>query len=593
MTRYQVPLDEIQFTLRHVTNLDALGDLAGFAQTDRELVDAMLTEAARFFEQVVAPTNREGDLFGAQHNNDGSVTTTPSFAKTYQQQVQAGWNSVAMPAEHGGGGFPWLLGLAIQEMLASANMAYSLCSLLTQAAIDALTHHGSPSQKATYLEKMVSGEWSGTMNLTEPQAGSDVGAITTRAEPAGDGTWRLFGQKIYITWGEHDLTDNIIHLVLARTPDAPKGTAGISLFIVPKFLVNERGELTQRNDVHCISLEHKLGIHASPTCVMSFGERNGAVGYLVGEQHTGMSAMFTMMNNARLSVGLEGVALAERAYQQALEHALQRCQGKAPETGNKTQSPIVEHPDVARMLVDMAAAIAAMRSLCYRNAEALDWAVCGPNQEVRDKASETAALLTPLSKAWCSDLGFEITSIGIQIHGGMGYIEETGASQHMRDVRIAPIYEGTNGIQALDLVVRKLPMRGGAALGDLLATVAKTIAAAQGEELRSVVPHLESAHQAVEQAAKWLLSKLKTNRVDALAGATPFLEMLATTVAAGALTDGAINALREPTSHEAVDRAVLVRAFAANRLAKVQAMLPSVTAGAKDLQIARKRLLIQ
>ncbi|MCQ3814397.1 MAG: acyl-CoA dehydrogenase [Acidimicrobiia bacterium] len=597
MTQYKAPLDEIRFTLFEVANLEALGNLEGFQQTDPDLVDGLLAEAARFFEQVVAPTNRDGDVVGSRRNDDGSVTTAPGFAKAYRQQVAAGWNGVAMPAQFGGGGFPWLLGLAVQEMLTSANMAYSLCSLLTQAAIDALAHHGSPQQQAIFLEKMVTGEWSGTMNLTEPHAGSDVGALTTRAEPKADGTWRIVGQKIFITWGEHDLTENIIHLVLARTPDAPTGTRGISLFVVPKYLVHTDGTLGERNDVHCVSLEHKLGIHASPTCVMSFGERTGAVGYLVGEENAGMVAMFTMMNNARLSVGLEGVALAERAYQQALDHALQRRQGRAPDALGAEPSLIIEHPDVARMLMDMRASIAAMRSLCYRNAEALDWAAQGPDEASRTRGAERAAILTPLSKAWCTDLGCELTSTGIQIHGGMGYVEETGAAQHFRDARIAPIYEGTNGIQALDLASRKLPIRDGAAVAELLAEISCTAkTAAANPNLKLAASHLEAAATATATASEWLLECFESRRADALVGAHAYLEMLALSTAGAALLDGAVAAASSSSASVAAqdfatDRAILARVFAVNRLAQVPALLAAVTAGSVDMHIARKRLL--
>ena len=598
MTEYKAPLDEIRFTLRHVADLDALARLEGFEHADPDLVDGLLDESARFFEQVVAPTNRDGDLVGSQRNADGSVTAAPGLAKVYEQHVAAGWNGVAMPAEHGGGGFPWLLGIAVQEMLASANMGYSLCPLLTQAAIDALLHHGSESQRETYLPKMVTGEWSGTMNLTEPHAGSDVGALTCRAHPAGDGAYRIVGQKIFITWGEHDMARNIIHMVLARTPGAPAGTSGISLFIVPKFLLEEDGSLGERNDLRCVSIEHKLGIHASPTCVMAFGDEGGATGYLVGEENSGMSAMFTMMNNARLSVGLEGVALAERSYQQALDYALQRRQGRAPGASAGEPSVIVEHPDVARMLLDMRSATAAMRGLCYRNAEALDWAARGPDEPCRTRNSERAALLTPLSKAWCTDLGCELTSTGIQVHGGMGYIEETGAAQHFRDARIAPIYEGTNGIQALDLVGRKLSMRGGGVVADLLASIAATVdSAALSPGLEAVAEHLGAAHSATAAATEWLLGKLRSDRPDALAGAAAYLEMLAVTTAGQALTDGAVAAASssDPAfgAGVAADRAVLARFFAANRLARVPAMLAAVTAGAADLRAARTRLLAQ
>ncbi len=594
MTQYRAPLDEIRFTLRRVANLDALCSLEGFVHAEPDLVDGLLQEAARFFEQVVAPTNRDGDTIGSKRNHDGSVTAAPGLAEAYQRHVAAGWNGVGMPTEYGGGGFPWLLGIAVQEMLASANMGYSLCPLLTQAAIDALIHHGSSEQQATYLPRMVTGEWSGTMNLTEPQAGSDVGALTSRAEPDSDGAWRIAGQKIFITWGEHDMAENIIHMVLARTPGAPSGTRGISLFIVPKFLVNDDGSLGERNDVHCVSIEHKLGINASPTCVMAFGGDRGAVGYLIGEENAGMSAMFTMMNNARLSVGLEGVALAERSYQQALDYALQRQQGRAPGAVAAGPSTIIEHPDVQRMLLDMRSTIAAMRGLCYRNAEALDWAARGPDEASRTRASERAALLTPLSKAWCTDVGCELTSVGIQVHGGMGYIEETGAAQHFRDARITPIYEGTNGIQALDLVGRKLPARKGAVVADLLESIATTVdSASRVTGLQTVGEHLGAAHSATVAATEWLTEALGSQRSDAFAGATAYLEMLAVATAGQTLADGAVAAVTDLDVDDgsAADRVVLARVFAVNRLARVPGMLAAVTAGSADLAAARTRLL--
>ena len=393
----------------------------------------------------------------------------PGFREAYRQYVDAGWGAVPFPPEFGGGGFPWLVTIVMQEMLASASLGFSTCPVLTQGAIDMLTQHGSPGQQATFLEKMVSGEWTGTMNLTEPQAGSDLGAVRTKAVPAGDGTWRITGQKIFITFGEHDLAGNIIHLVLARVPDAPPGTKGISCFIVPKYLVNEDGSLGSRNDLRCVSIEHKLGIRASPTCVMSFGDAGGATGYLIGEANQGMRYMFTMMNTARLSVGVQGLAIAERAYQDALRYAQERRQGRVVGARAGESSPIVEYTDVRRMLLTMKAYIEAMRALLYTHAASIDLAGHHHDQAEREARRELAELLTPISKAWCTDLGVELTSIGLQVHGGMGYVEETGVAQYLRDSRIAPIYEGTNGIQAIDLVTRKVPMRGGGVVTDLLA----------------------------------------------------------------------------------------------------------------------------
>ena len=383
MTEYVPPLRDIRFVLEQLVDLDGLSKLEPFAHADPDTVLGVIEESGRFMAEVVAPLNRVGDTAGSTLDGDGTVTTPPGFKEAYRQYVEAGWGAVPFPAEYGGGGFPWLVGVVMQEMLTTANMAFSLCPLLTQGAIDMLPHHGSAEQQATYLPKMVTGEWTGTMNLTEPQAGSDVGAVRTKAVPAGDGTWRITGQKIFITFGEHDLADNIIHLVLARTPDAPPGTKGISCFIVPKFLVNDDGSLGERNDVRCVSIEHKMGIKASPTCVMSYGEAGGAVGYLIGEENQGMRYMFTMMNNARLSVGLEGLALAERAYQDALRYAQERRQGRAAGAPAGEQSPIIEHPDVRRMLLTMKASIEAMRALIYTNAVSIDLARHHPDPAER------------------------------------------------------------------------------------------------------------------------------------------------------------------------------------------------------------------
>ncbi len=591
MSDFRAPLDDIRFALRHVADLDSLAELDAFAHADPELCDGLLDEAARFFQEVVAPTNRDGDTVGSQRNSDGSVTAAPGLAKAYRRGVEAGWGGLGFPEEYGGGGFPWVLGIAVQEMLTAANMGFSLCPLLTQGAIEALIHHGTETQKEMYLQKMVSGEWSGTMNLTEPHAGSDVGALTSKAEPADDGSWRIKGQKIFITWGEHDMADNIIHLVLARTPGCPPGTKGISLFIVPKFLVNDDGSLGERNDLSCVSIEHKLGIHASPTCVMSYGDGDGAIGYLLGEEHQGMRCMFTMMNSARLSVGLEGVAIAERAYQQALAYSHERVQGRAVGAAAGTESPIVDHPDVRRMLLDMKSCISAMRGLCYRNAEALDLAAHGPDADTRQSAEELAALLTPLSKSWSTDLGCELTSTGVQIHGGMGFIEETGAAQHFRDARITPIYEGTNGIQAIDLVGRKLGMRSGGVVGDHLDSIAATVDSLDGIDAMALVrTTLADALAATADATAWLLERSSTDPTDMLAGAMAYLNMLAITTGGQVLADGALS-VSGGDPDEAADRALLARFFAANRLAAVPGLLAAVKSGGADLASARDRIL--
>ncbi len=584
MTTYRSPVDEIRHTLRHVADLESVSALAGFEHSDQATVDGLLEEAGRFFDEVFAPLNRDGDLVGSVRNDDGSVTTPPGFVDAYRRYVEAGWSTVGAPVEHGGGGFPWLVNLALQDMMTAANFSFSLCPILTQGAIDALLHFGTEQQKETYLRKMVTGEWTGTMNLTEPEAGSDVGALTAKAVPADDGSWRISGQKIYISWGEHDLAENIIHLVLARTPDSPPGTKGISLFLVPKYLVNDDGSLGERNDVHSVSLEHKMGLKASPTCVMAYGDQGGAVGWLVGEERAGMRAMFAMMNNARLSVGLEGVSLAERAYQQALAFAQERRQGRAAGAEPGESSPIVDHPDVQRMLLEMRSGIAAMRGLCYRNAAAIDHARFAATEEERTAADQMAALLTPLSKSWSTDLGCELTSLGIQIHGGMGYIEETGAAQHFRDARITPIYEGTNGIQAIDLVGRKVPMEGGAVIRRHLAAMRATATrAADDPALSGAAAHLHGALDALAVTTDWLLED-GADPARRLPGASNYLEMLAVTTGAEILLAAAL-------SDGGEDPAILARFFAANRLARVPGMAAGVTEIGPELAAGRSRLL--
>ena len=468
MAEYTAPLRDIRFVLEHLVDLPSVAALPGFEHVDADSVYAVLEENGRFMEDLVAPLNRIGDLQGSVRQDDGTVTTPEGFKEAYKAYVDAGWNGVAFPATYGGGGFPWVVGIAMQEILTSANMAFSMCPLLNQGAVDMLLHHASEEHRETYLPKMVTGEWTGTMNLTEPQAGSDVGALTTRAVPQADGTYRVTGTKIFISFGEHDMSENIIHLVLARTPSAPPGTKGISCFIVPKYVVNDDGTLGARNDVTCVSIEHKMGIKASPTCVLSYGDAgDGAIGYLIGEENAGMRYMFTMMNNARLSVGLEGLALAERAFQMALSYAKERKQGRAPGAPAGEQSAIVDHPDVRRMLLTQRASIEALRGIIYANAAAMDRSVRHEDEATRAGCAELADILTPVSKGWGTDLGVELTSLALQVFGGMGYIEETGVAQHYRDARIAPIYEGTNGIQAMDLVGRKLPMRAGACGGRL------------------------------------------------------------------------------------------------------------------------------
>ena len=500
---YTAPVAEQRFVLETIADLPGLAQLPAFEAAPPDLVEAILTEAGKLASGVFAPLNRIGDTQGADVR-DGVVTLPAGFREAYQQYVEGGWGSVGADPNWGGQGLPFVLASAVQEQLTSANMAFSLCMMLTQGAIDALTAHASDEQKAIYLTKLISGEWTGTMNLTEPQAGSDVGALRTRAEEAGDGTYRIKGQKIYITWGEHDVADNIVHLVLARLPDAPAGTKGISLFIVPKILPDGK-----RNDLRCVSVEHKLGIHASPTCTMSFGDNDACVGWMVGPENAGMRAMFTMMNHARINVGLQGVAIAERAYQGALAYAKERVQTRR----------IIEHPDVRRMLMTLKATTEAIRALTYLNAAAVDRAHATGDRE----AQALADLLTPVTKGYGTDMGVELSSLAVQVFGGMGFVEETGAAQHLRDARIAPIYEGTNGIQALDLVNRKLPQgRWKTLFADIRADIRLL---GKDGDLGAMAPYLDDGLAALENATVWLLGNQGDAAADAAAGATPYLRM--------------------------------------------------------------------
>jgi 3-(methylsulfanyl)propanoyl-CoA dehydrogenase len=585
VSEFTAPLVDMRFVLEHVTDVAAVSAIPGYEHADPETVFGILEEAGRFFAEQFAPLNRVGDVQHSRRNDDGSVTTPEGFAKAYRRYVEAGWPAVPFPADYGGGGFPWLVGVAMQEVLTAANMALSLCPLLTQGAVDMLLHFGTEEQRERFLPKMVTGEWTGTMNLTEPQAGSDVGALTTRAVPQPDGSWRVTGQKIFITYGEHDLADNIVHVVLARVPDAPPGTKGVSCFIVPKFLVDDDGSLGARNAVHCVSIEHKMGINASPTCVMAY---ESAVGYLIGEPNEGMRYMFRMMNTARLSVGLEGLAVGERAYQQTVAYAAERRQGRAVGAPAGELSPIIEHPDVRRMLLTMKAHIEALRSLAYLNAECLDYAKAHPDESVRAARQELADLLTPVTKGFGTDLGVELASLAVQVHGGMGFIEETGVAQHYRDIRIAPIYEGTNGIQAIDLVGRKIGLRDGQAIRDLLASIRATAdeAVASDGELAEIGGRLVAALDVMDEATEWLLANTSADPNNALAGATPYLRMSGLVLGGWLLTRSAIAAatLRDGDGGGFSDdflaqKLVTARFHATQLLPQVAGLAPAVTAG--------------
>ena len=520
---YRAPLDDMQFILHQLIPMSVIANLPGYEDVSEDLVNTILDEADKFASQVLSPLNWSGDQAGCVYQ-DGAVQTPEGFKQAYQQYSEAGWISLAANTDFGGQGLPLSLATPVNEMWHSANMAFMLCPMLTAGAIEAIEHHATPEQQAIYLPPLISGQWAGTMNLTEPSAGSDLSAVSTKAVPEGD-HFRIIGTKIYITYGEHDFTENIIHLVLARLPDAPPGVKGISLFIVPKWLINQDGSLGARNDVRCLSIEHKLGIHASPTAVMAFGEKTGAIGYLVGEANRGLEYMFTMMNNARLAVGLEGVAIAERAYQHAAHYAKERVQGRI--AGRSEKLPIVHHADVQRMLMRMKTQTEAMRALAYLAAAQSDFAQKHPDQVIREASQLRVDLLTPIVKAWCTEQAIEITSLGIQVHGGMGYIEETGAAQYLRDARITSIYEGTTGIQAIDLLGRKIVRDEGAEARRLLAEIqacATDLSSSSSIQLQQIATDLQKAVQSLSKALDWVLHEHATNPQATFTGAYPLLQ---------------------------------------------------------------------
>ena len=544
---FRAPIADITFMAK-AFGLDAL-EAEGLAPELADgLAEAVLEEAGKFASDRIAPLNRVGDTIGARFES-GIVTTPPGWQETYRDWAAGGWNGLTAPTAYGGQGLPHLLQLACSDMWTAASMAFMLGPMLTSGAIDALAVHGSEDLKSIYLDKLISGEWMGTMNLTEPQAGSDVGALKTRAERASDGSYRITGQKIYITYGEHDLTANIIHLVLARLPDAPSGSRGISLFLVPKFLVNADGSLGGRNDVRCAGLESKLGIHGSPTCTMVYGDQGGAIGYLIGEENRGLNCMFTMMNSARLGVGMQGVAIGERAYQLALSYAKDRKQGRAFGTKGEGSSAIIEHADIRRMLMIMRAKTDAARAICYMTAAAIDRAHREQDPEKKKIADERAALLTPVAKSWSTDIGIEVASIGIQIHGGMGFIEGSGAAQHLRDARIAAIYEGTNGIQAIDLVTRKLPLSEGETVNALVREMMGLIDLLDETNrpgFGETANILSNALASFERATLYMLDASKNRPADALASATAYQTLFGVTLGGVALVKAA---LAEPAPH--------------------------------------------
>ncbi|WP_191603445.1 acyl-CoA dehydrogenase family protein [Marinomonas algicola] len=528
MSDYRYPLNDITFSLQQVAGFSRVNALRS-DEVSEDLVDAILNEAGKLCEQVIAPINHSGDQEGSRIVN-GSVHEAKGFKKAFKSYVEGGWGSLSGAEEYGGQGLPFALSAAVSEGVQAANLAFSLCPLLNQGAIEAIETHASNELKETYLPKMISGEWVGSMNLTEPAAGSDLAAIQTKAIPE-DKHYRLFGQKIFITWGDHQMTDNIIHLVLARLPDAPEGVKGISLFIVPKFLLDEAGNPTTCNDVVPVSVEKKLGIHASPTCVMSFGDNEGAIGYLVGEENRGLMAMFTMMNNARQGVGLQGLAISERAYQQALEYAQERKQGVAKDRSKKAS--IIEHPDVLRMLMTMKSQIDAMRSLVYSAAVEIDLANLTEGKEQANH-NERNGILTPIVKGWITEQAQEITSLAIQVHGGVGFIEETGVAQHARDARILPIYEGTNGIQALDLIGRKLHADQGKGMSRLLADIESELTSIETEttlpDVMNNISLVRKSLNELDNAQKECLKYMNEDPVNATGSAYSLMMLMGYTI---------------------------------------------------------------
>ena len=583
---YTAPVEEMAFLLRQVAGLDALLATGKFGDMDADLVLPILEEAGKLAGEVLAPLNAPGDKAGAQLTDDG-VKSAPGFAEAYQAFCEAGWMGLAFPEAHGGQSGPKALALAVMEMIHGANMSFGLAPMLSFGAVEALLAHGTPEQQEMYLPKLISAEWTGTMNLTEPQAGSDVGALKTKAVPNGDGSYAISGQKIYITWGDHDLTENIIHLVLARLPDAPEGSRGVSLFLVPKVLVNADGSLGARNHVRCIGLEKKIGIHASPTCVMEY---DGATGWLIGEENKGLAHMFTMMNSARLNVGLEGVGVGEAAFQEAFQYAQERKQGSAP--GVEGAAPILHHADVRRMLTTMRARVMAARAICFATGTAADLAEHADTEEARAAARAREDLLTPIAKAWSTDMGVEVASLGVQVHGGMGFMDETLAAQLFRDARIAPIYEGTNGIQAIARAGRKVARDGGAAMGVMREEIAATARAARETnepQLVQIAQRLEAAGEALGAATAWMVETMASDRDAALAGATAYLALAGDVIGGHFLTRSAV-AARSETGRLRTSMLALAGFFAETSLAEAPGRVAGITGSGNVLREASEAL---
>ena len=583
---YNAPLKDMLFNIEHLAQIDQIAQIPGFEDAGLETAQAVLEECGKLNRDVIAPLNWEGDKNPSFHNGSG-VTTTPGFKEAYRQFTEGGWQSLQHPADYGGQGLPKTIGAACGEMLNSANMSFALCPMLTDGAIEALLTAGSDELKATYLEKLISGEWTGTMNLTEPQAGSDLAAVRTRAEPQPDGTFKVFGTKIYITYGEHDMADNIVHLVLARVQGAPEGVKGISLFVVPKFMVNANGSLGARNDVHCVSIEHKMGIKASPTAVLQFGDHGGATGFLVGQENRGLEYMFIMMNAARYAVGVQGIAIAERAYQRAVQYARDRIQSRPVDGSLPAAGPILHHPDVRRMLMTMRAYTEGCRAMATTAAAAYDAAHHHPDAEVRKQNQAFYEFMVPLVKGYSTEMSLEVTSLGVQVHGGMGFIEETGAAQYYRDAKILTIYEGTTAIQANDLVGRKTARDGGQTAKALAVQVAQTeseLMASGNADAQAVAKRLKAAREAFVDVVDFVAGNTKAHPNDVFAGSVPYL-MLAGNLMAGWQLGRALLVALSPEA-QAQDAAfmsakvVTARFYADHILSKAPGVRDSIVEGA-------------
>ena len=591
---YKAPVDDIMHTLNAVVGLPELIDRGVYEGLDIETVRAVLEEAGRFASEVLEPLNRHGDRVGSQFT-DGSVSTPEGWQDAYKRFCDGGWNALPGPEAYGGQGLPEVVSVAVTELWNAANMAFSLCPLLTQGTIASLLSHGSDELKNRYLPKIVSGEWTGTMNLTEPHAGSDLGHLKTRAERQADGTYKIFGTKIYITYGDHDLADNIVHMVLARCNDAPAGTRGISLFLVPKHIVNADGSIGTRNDIFTAGIEHKLGIHASPTCTLKYGENGGATGYLVGEENRGLNIMFLMMNAARLAVGMQGVAVADRATQHAVAYAHERPQGRGPDDASDAMSPIIVHADIRRTIMTMKSLTQASRAICLVTAREIDLMHRGETAEVREKAAAMSALLTPVAKAFSTDIAVEVASMGIQIHGGMGFVEETGAAQFYRDARILPIYEGTNGIQAIDLVTRKLPLGNGELVNNYikeLQAIADDVQTSNQPEFGLMGQRLDEAVSAFSEASTYMIAQLESNPQAALAGAAQYLRLFGLTAGGAYLAQSALAAVREmPAAAGTTAEVATARFFAEQLITAASAHAQAIVTGGDALSAVTPELL--